>query len=219
MSKLPYPPMTDGADLQRFLFRLVDELNNSLNNIGAYSGSSASQVELGGSSSTSGSLDDATANELKSLIIKNAKDVQMEIEALSKTTDGIENDISQISIGLEQKIKATDQMVSKYISTTNGYIRQGVVRYDGITPIIGIAIGQDIAVTGVKVTVNGVEYDTIDTSHNMSVLTEDKLSFYVSGNEVAYFANDSLHINRISVGDWMIEIRNGLSIRWVGGDQ
>ena len=219
MSKLPYPPMTDGADLQRFLFRLVDELNNSLNNIGSYAGSSASQVELGGSSSASGSLDDGTVNELKSLIIKNAKDVQTEIEALSKTTDGIENDISQLSIGLEQKIKATDQTVSKHISTTNGYIRQGVVRYDGLTPIIGIAIGQDIAVTGVKVTVNGVEYDTIDTSHNMIVLTSDKLSFYLSGNEVAYFANDSLHVNRISVGDWMIERRNGLSIRWIGGDQ
>ena len=219
MSKLPYPPMTDGADLQRFLFRLVDELNNSLNNIGAYDGSSASQVELGGSSSDSGSLDDGTVNELKSLIIKNAKDVQMEIEALSKTTDVMENDISQLSIGLEQKIKATDQTVSKHISTTNGYIRQGVVRYDGITPIIGIAIGQEITVTGVKVTVNGVEYDTIDTSHNMIVLTSDKLSFYLSGNEVAYFANDSLHVNRISVGDWMIERRNGLSIRWIGGGQ
>ena len=216
MSKLPYPPMTDGADLQRFLFRLVDELNNSLNIIGSYAGSSASQAELGGSSSASGSLDDGTVNELKSLIIKNTKDVQMEIEALSKTTDGI---ISQLSIGLEQKIKATDQTVSKHISTTNGYIRQGVVRYDGLTPIIGIAMGQDITVTGVKVTVNGVEYDTIDTSHNMIVLTSDKLSFYLSGNEVAYFANDYLHVNRISVGDWMIERRNGLSIRWIGGDQ
>ena len=211
--------MTDGADLKRFLFRLVDELNNSLNNIGAYAGSSASQIELGGSSSASGSLDDGTVNEIKSLIIKNTKDVQMEIEALSKTTDGIENDISQISIRLEHKIKATDQMVSKYISTTNGYIRQGIVRYDGITPVVGIAIGQGITVTGVKVTVNGVEYDTIDTSHNMTVLTADKLSFYLSGNEVAYFANDSLHINRISVGDWMIERSNGLSIRWIGGDQ
>ena len=28
-----------------------------------------------------------------------------------------------------------------------GYIRQGIVGYDGVTPILGIAIGQDIKTT------------------------------------------------------------------------
>lgn len=110
MSKLPYPPMTDGADLRRFLFRLVDELNNSLNSIGTYhAGAAPSNAEGGGSTTgSSGSLDDATANELKSLIIKNSKDVQMEIDGLSSKyvaqseygtfIKDIENELSQTAI-------------------------------------------------------------------------------------------------------------------------
>lgn len=104
---------------------------------------------------------------------------------------------------------------------TNGYIRQGVVGYEGLTPVIGIAIGQDIKVTGAKETVGGVEYETIDTTQNMSIWTADKLSFYVSGREVAYFANDALtvtniHTGSITMGSWTVDASGGYSIRWTG---
>ena len=78
---------------------------------------------------------------------------------------------------------------SNYITTTNGYIRQGVVGYEGLTPVIGIASGQDIKVTGAKETVGGVEYETIDTTQNMSIWTADKLSFYVSGREAVSYTH------------------------------
>ena len=239
MSNLPYPPMTDGADarqiieVRRYLFRLVEELNNSLNSISSYGTSVDSSSQSGRSLSSQEKKEfDDTAAELKAMIVKNAKYVQDEMDEMTASfkstyvakseygtfTEDIDNEVTQTAYELEQQIDATSQILGKFISSTNGYIRQGIVRYDGITPIIGIAIGQDITVTGETVTVNGVEYETIDTSHNMSIWTSEKLSFYVSGEEVAYFANNSLHVNRITVGDWTIDNSNGLAIRWVGGD-
>lgn len=239
MSNLPYPPMTDGADarqiieVRRYLFRLVEELNNSLDSISSYGSYSGSSQQAGKSVSSKEKQEfDDTAAELKAMIVKNAKYVQDEMDEMTRSfkstyvakseygtfTEDIDNEVTQTAYGLDQKITATSEILGKFISSTNGYIRQGIVRYDGITPVIGIAIGQDITATGEKVTVNGVEYETIDTSHNMSIWTSDKLSFYVNGSEVAYFANNSLHVNRITIGDWTIDNSNGFAIKWVGGD-
>ena len=64
--------------------------------------------------------------------------------------------------------------------------------------------------------------DTIDTAQNMCVWTARKLAFYVSGSEVAYFANDALYVTGIHTGaitfpNWVIDDGNGLSFRWAGG--
>lgn len=238
MTNLPYPPMTEGTDVgqfievRRYLFRLVEELNNALSSITVVgSADSAQNVTVSLNENVKKAISDSNA-ELKSMIIKNAKLVESEIDELTAIfqssyvakseygtfTEDIENEVTQTASGLEQQITATSQILGKYISTTSGYIRQGIVRYDGIEPVIGIAIGQDITTTGATETVNDVEYEVIDTSRNMSVWTSEKLSFYVNGAEVAYFANNSLHINRILVGDWAIDNRNGFAISWVGGD-
>lgn len=135
----------------------------------------------------------------------------------------VQAEITETAEALQRDITATSEIVDHYISTTNGYIRQGIVGYDGLTPLIGIAIGQDITVTGLKETVNGVEYDIIDKSHNMSIWTTQKLSFYVNGNEVAYFANNALTASRMSAGslevagNWAIDGSNGLAFKWIGG--
>ena len=134
----------------------------------------------------------------------------------------MENTITETAAGLEQQISTQSEIVDSYITATNGYIRQGVVGYESLTPIIGIAIGQDIRVTGAKETVGGKTYETIDTTQNMSVWTTRKLSFYVSGSEVAYFANDALYVTGIHTGtvtfpNWVIDDGNGLSFRWAGG--
>ena len=125
-------------------------------------------------------------------------------------------------MGLEQSFKTYSEIMDNYITTTNGYIRQGVVGYEGLAPVIGIAIGQDIRVTGAKETVGGKEYEVIDTTQNMSVWTAKKLSFYVNGSEVAYFANDALYVTGIHTGtvtfpNWVVDDGNGLSFRWAGG--
>ncbi|OKZ52666.1 MAG: hypothetical protein BHV94_08635 [Clostridiales bacterium 59_14] len=173
--------------------------------------------------------------ELKTLIIKTASVIQKSVDALQTRLESeyvaqsefgtfretMSNEITATAQGLEQSFRTYSEIMDNYITTTNGYIRQGVVGYEGLTPVIGIAIGQDIKVTGAKETVGGVEYETIDTTQNMSIWTADKLSFYVSGREVAYFANDALtvtniHTGSITMGSWTVDASGGYSIRWTG---
>lgn len=236
---LPSPPMLQGnqtqqlQDVRRYLFRLVDQLNSSLNNL------TAESFSPGGVQALTGAADEdkQTQADLKSLIIKNANEVRETIEVISKTLkseyvaisafgtfrEDMENTITETAAGLEQEISTRSEVVNNFIAATNGYIRQGVVGYDGATPIIGIAIGQDIRVTGVTETVGGKVYEEIDTSQNMSVWTTTKLSFYVNGGEVAYFANDALYVTGIHTGtvtfpNWVVDDGNGLSFRWTGGN-
>lgn len=236
---LPSPPMLQGnqtqqlQDVRRYLFRLVDQLNSSLNNL------TAESFSPGGVQALTGATDEdkQTQADLKSLIIKNANEVRETIEVISKTLkseyvaisdfgtfrEDMENTITETAAGLEQEISTRSEVVNNFIAATNGYIRQGVVGYDGATPIIGIAIGQDIRVTGVTETVGGKAYEEIDTSQNMSVWTTTKLSFYVNGGEVAYFANDALYVTGIHTGtvtfpNWVVDDGNGLSFRWTGGN-
>ena len=242
MVVLPTPPMLQGnqtqqlQDVRRYLFRLVEQLNGSLNNLTEENFSPGTAQALTGAA---GRNDDyqQTQADLKSLIIKNANEVRQTIEMLTTTLESeylaisdfgtfredMENTITATAAGLEQRINTRSEVVDSFITATNGYIRQGVVGYDGATPIIGIAIGQDIRVTGAMQTVGGKEYETIDTSQNMSVWTTTKLSFYVNGSEVAYFANDALYVTGIHTGtvtfpNWVIDDGNGLSFRWIGGN-
>lgn len=242
MVVIPSPPMLQGnqtqqlQDVRRYLFRLVEQLNGSLNNLTEENFSPGTAQALTGAA---GRNDDyqQTQADLKSLIIKNANEVRQTIEMLTTTLESeylaisdfgtfredMENTITATAAGLEQRINTRSEVVDSFITATNGYIRQGVVGYDGATPIIGIAIGQDIRVTGAKQTVGGKEYETIDTSQNMSVWTTTKLSFYVNGSEVAYFANDALYVTGIHTGtvtfpNWVIDDGNGLSFRWIGGN-
>lgn len=83
---------------------------------------------------------------------------------------------------------------------STGYIKQGIIGYNGAVPIIGIAIGQDIRTTGTA-TVDGQEYEIINTSSNMTTWTTEKMSFYVNGVEMAYFSNGALHVNKIELGE------------------
>lgn len=237
---LPSPPMLQGSqaqqlnDVRRYLFRLVDQLNGSLNSLTEENFSESVAAALGGATKEEITQ---TQSELKSLIVKNANEVYQTIDVLTQTLkseyvaisdfgtfrETMENTITETAAGLEQQINTQSEIVNNYMTTTNGYIRQGVVGYEGLTPIIGIAIGQDIRVTGARETVGGVEYETIDTTQNMSVWTTKKLSFYVNGSEVAYFANDSLYVTGIHTGsvtftNWVIDDGNGLSFRWTGGN-
>lgn len=109
-----------------------------------------------------------------------------------------------------------------YRTETTGYIRQGIVGYEDTVPVIGIAIGQNIQTTGTQ-SVGGKTYDVIDTSHNMSVWTSKKLSFYVEGTEIAYFSNGALHVTHVELeritgaGKWDVNFTSGITFRWIGG--
>ena len=110
-----------------------------------------------------------------------------------------------------------------YKTNVEGYIRQGIVGYDGTIPIIGIAIGQDIRTTGTSVETERGVFDEIDKRSNMSVWTTEKLSFYIGGQEAAYFSNGKLTVAQIATdritgsGKWDVSFTNGVKFKWIGG--
>lgn len=238
MVTIPTPPMLQGnqsqqlQDVRRYLYRLADMLNMSLNHLTEENFTHEAAQALGGASKEAIAQ---TETELKSLIIKNATTVQETIQRITTRLESeyvavsdfgtfrenMTNDLTQTAAGLEQEIATKSEIVDNFIAETNGYIRQGIVGFEGATPIIGIAIGQNI--TEKQKAVGGTEYTVIDTSKNMSVWTTQKLSFYVNGSEVAYFANDnlyvtSLHTGAVTLPGWRIDSGNGLLFRYVGGN-
>ena len=148
---------------------------------------------------------------------------------LEEISQKIEADPSQLSqyFKFASDIRADMDRVevdfASYKTDVEGYIRQGIVGYDGTVPIIGIAIGQDIRTsqTGVE-TEQGV-YDVIDKSSNMSVWTTEKLSFYIGGQEAAYFSNGKLTVAQIAAdritgaGKWDVSFTGGVKFKWIGG--
>ena len=110
-----------------------------------------------------------------------------------------------------------------YKTNVEGYIRQGIVGYDGTIPIIGIAIGQDIRTTKTGVETEQGVFDEIDKRSNMSVWTTEKLSFYIGGQEAAYFSNGRLTVAQIATdritgsGKWDVSFTSGVKYKWIGG--
>ena len=188
-----------------------------------------------------------TAAELKSLIVKSADAVRKEMDRLETELKGSYVAASEFGTYLEkisQEIEADPTGLSRYFKFASdiqadvervgtdfsayktdmeGYIRQGIVGYDGTTPILGIAIGQNLqtARTGVE-TEQGV-FDEIDKRSNMSVWTTEKLSFYIGGQEAAYFSNGKLTVAQIATdritgaGKWDVSFTAGVKFKWMGG--
>lgn len=101
---------------------------------------------------------------------------------------------------------------------TAGYIRTGIVYYDGAAPVYGVAVGQDLTcreVDGEKV---------VEQNNFRAVFTATRLSFWQDATEVAYVSNNRLYITNITVlggidvGQWSMEAaEGGLAFRWIGG--
>ena len=187
------------------------------------------------------------AAELKSLLVKTADTVHRELDRLQATLTG--NYVAQSDFGTylektSQEIEADPTKLERYVrfaariraeaeqvgvdfaaykTDVEGYIRQGIVGYDGTTPIIGIAIGQDIRITRTGVETERGVFDEVDKSSNMSVWTTEKLSFYIGGQEAAYFSNGKLTVAQIATdritgsGKWDVSFTSGVKYKWIGG--
>ena len=100
---------------------------------------------------------------------------------------------------------------------TEGYIRTGIVCYDGAVPQYGVAVGQEPHLPG------GGRRDGVGQNDFRATFTASKLSFWQDASEVAYVSNNRLYITNItvlegmSIGEWEISSENGLVIRWMGG--
>ena len=251
--KVETPPALRGQpenqirEISSYLYRLSEMLNIALNNLNQNNFSSA--VEISGSKSTQaqGGETVASYNELRSLISNTAQIVNVEIEKLRTELEqqhvAISDDWGTFQENISSTIEATAASIvesynydseiqtlqeeaagfSAYKISTEGYIRRGFIDYDeeGI-PILGIAIGQGL--TSTTVTVDGAEYQQIDSTASCAFYTATKVSFRINGQEVAYVSNRKLHIGDVEItgsvvlgSKWMISTTNGLTIKWIGG--
>lgn len=238
----PAPTGTLSQQVQKqyaYLFQLAQMLNRAAEQ-------AAQQPQTQMVQKTMRAAQAQTAAELKSLIVKSADAVRKEMDRLETELKGSYVAVSDFGTYLErisQEIEADPTGLSRYFkfasdiqadveqvgadfsaykTDVQGYIRQGIVDYDGTVPILGIAIGQNLqtARTGVE-TEQGV-FDEIDKRSNMSVWTTEKLSFYIGGQEAAYFSNGKLTVAQIATdriagaGKWDVSFTNGVKFKWIG---
>lgn len=249
---LPMPPGGIEARTYSYLFQMAQALNLALSRLDESNfseDSTARQILAGGQTAAQKKETEQGLGRLRTLIIKTADAVRAEQAALElrlQSTYVALSDFGDYQEEIDTRLSATaariEQALSYYAELSDslhgvsedfdayrvdvqGYIRQGVIGYDGAVPIIGIAMGRDLRVTGAKETVDGTEYEVIDTSSNMSIWTPDKLSFYINGAEAAYFSNGALYVGTVIVKEklvlgqdkWQITHDDGFTVRWIGG--
>lgn len=188
---------------------------------------------------------ESSSAALKALILKTADTVERQMEEIERTLHGeyvaksefgtFSEEMSgrytmtaadvtalyDICTNLQSGAQETESELQSYISRTQGFLRAGVVEYDGATPVLGIAIGQNIAVSGTE-TVDGQEVEVIRTA-NLTTWTPEKMTFYQNGTAVAYLSNEKLYVTgarikgQLELGaKWEVSHQNGFTVKWIG---
>ena len=240
MSAFLMPPRPEGSveeQLQRqyaYLFQMAQQLNLA-----------AQQLQGGTQSAVSAPAvsneEKQQYQTLKSLIVKTARQVEREMETLSAKLTGeyvaqsdfgtyverlnsyLEADPAAITqyysfaSALQSNIDAVSADFADYRADTQGYIRTGIVDYDGAVPVYGVAVGQGL-------TTREVDGETVVEQNNFrATFTATKLSFWQDTTEIAYVSNNKMYINNITVlqamtlGKWELTTRSGLAFKWIGG--
>ena len=243
MSAFPMPPAPEGGLAQQvtrqyaYLFQMAQQLNLALDQLEAL----PAQPVTGGPAPAQAEDTARQYNALKSLIVKTADTVQNRMDQLSATLTGEYVAASQFGTYLQQlnarleadpaaltqyyhfaaDLQAATEEVSaafdSYRTQTEGYIRTGIVDWEGELPVYGVAVGQNLAA-------HQVDGETvIDQTDFRALFTPRKLSFWQDATEVAYVSNNQLYIRDITVlgsvtiGSYRLDSANGLAFQWMGG--
>lgn len=246
MSVISLPPCPTGTAEQMaarqysYLFQMAQQLNLALESIE----STAAAARDGVQSAPAGGAVTALQQQyetLRAMILKTAAQVEKTTESL--TAQLREEYVAQSDFGsyvrklsayleanpdalsqyyhflsdLKANVEAVDAAFSHYRVDTQGYIRTGIVAYDGAVPVYGVAVGQNL-------TTREIDGETVVEQNNFrAVFTSRRLSFYQDDTEVAYLSDNRLTITDITVlsalnvGQWRLESRQGLAFQWMGG--
>ena len=241
----PCPQGSVNEQLQRqyaYLFQMAQQLNLALERLdsGAQAAATATvpaaaaygqeQSEAKQQYQTLRSLIQRTAKEIRSEMDKVRLELQGEYVAVSefgtyleRLNSTIEADSAAITqyyrffSDLQSNVEAVSAAFANYRVDTEGYIRTGIVYYDGAVPVYGVAVGQDL-------TAQEIDGETVVEQNNFrATFTASKLSFWQDATEVAYVSNNRLYISNITVlngmtlGRWDVSTQDGLAFKWIGG--
>ena len=155
-----------------------------------------------------------------------AESVAQQLEA---TANALTQYVAYVS-QLQGSVDAVSADFNAWRIESEGYIRSGIVGWrEDATPIIGIAIGQNLTVlqdaegNDATVTVDGTAYKVVEQKGFRALYAADELSFWQDDVKVAYMSNNQLHItdvvalSRLAVGRWDVsDGAAGLTVKWRG---
>ena len=132
----------------------------------------------------------------------------------------LQNDVSSLddaTAGAISDINNTLSGDASWMQQTDSYIKTGILYFDGLNPVTGIALGQiqTEIVNGEKVMKREGFYATF---------TPQELAFYKGDTKVAYVSNEQLYITNANVIDGLDlgrytikdESGKGLTFKWKG---
>ena len=203
---------------------------------------SAQQRKSGGAAAAAGkaALENAEQfQNLRAMIVKTAKQVSRNMEQLETrlseeyvASSQFGTYVQRLSAYLEANpealtqyysfcsdlaanVAAVDAAFSTYKLDTEGYIRTGIVYYDGPAPVYGVAVGQNLTTTEID------GQQVVEQNNFRAVFTAQRLSFWQDSTEIAYVSNNRLYITNITVlggigiGKWSIGTAED-GFRWIG---
>ena len=212
--------------------------------VSAAGSGNAQQRKSGGAASAAGkaALENAEQfQNLRAMIVKTAKQVSRNMEQLETrlseeyvASSQFGTYVQRLSAYLEANpealtqyysfcsdlaanVAAVDAAFSNYKLDTEGYIRTGIVYYDGPAPVYGVAVGQNLTTTEID------GQQVVEQNNFRAVFTAQRLSFWQDSTEIAYVSNNRLYITNItvldsiSIGHWRMDSGNGLAFKWIGG--
>ena len=232
-------PTTEGqvAQLQSYVYQMVQQLNWALNTISSVEPGDDSNVSIDrASAGISPEEAQDTFNSVKSLIIKSADIVQAYEETIKKNFNSTYFAYSDFGTYLRETKASIDEnaqgltatytkvesitnsegtgTLDKEIRESRAYIRRGFLG----TYKSGEKQGQDAY--GVAVG----ETDDSGVYKAYAWFTSDRLSFFdESDNEVAYISDQRLYITDgiflgiVQFGKYQVDTSDGLAFTWIGG--
>lgn len=221
--------------IYRYLVRLQDQLTDALGSISIQNFTEEDRLAVARYVNTDGKGDQQVAPtatqealSLKAIIIKTAdvvaaseqeirKQLVREYTAISdfgKLYEKATNDVIVTPEGttqeftLSQAITGLRDQLGEYDTTYKGYIKSGLLRYNGTVPIYGVAIGKDV----VEFKKDGTVVYT--DGNKVAELTDDELAFYQNSAKIAsYTANGISFLGDVSIkSDKKIIIGNAVEI-------
>ena len=213
---LDAPPALSGTEQQqlnalyRYLLEASEKLNAQAQGLTVDSFDEDTKARLVQVIGESGS--EKTGMEtLRSLIIKTASIIRHEMDEISTTLESnyvaisqefgeyeknLKQEITETAegvmraFGYEEMIRDIETGLTTYIEKSSNYIFTGLLQEatQDSPAVYGIAVGQNVT-----------DYDengeaVLNHENKVATFTKDRLSFYVGGNEVAYFSNQKFTI-------------------------
>ena len=225
------------AQMQSYMYQLVEQLNWALNNVEAAAGGAVMPTVRVQQSDVISSKDaENTFNAIKALIIKSADIVMAYEQTIMTNFEGkyfAQSDfgtfIEETKRSIEENSKGVNEVytnVQKITNSdgtgsldileddtriTNAYIKRGLLGYDSNgNAVYGVEVGET-AEDG--------------TFMKCARFTADRLSFFDAyGSEVAYIGAGCLYVvgksvflGEIQLGGYKTDTTDGLAFTWIGG--